>query len=898
MASLSRGKLYSLVISLGVALGVAAQIIAMPVEAQEEPAAAATEAESAAGEATAAEPSDVDEFDFDDLDEDLDDEVADEDEETAEDPVEADEYKNAEIMTVTANKREENIQEVPVSVTALGADFVEETGLTDFEGIQKFVPNLAILGGTDTRSTSIRIRGIGSVGTNAGIDPSVGLFIDGVYQGRAGMSMSDLMDIQGIEVLRGPQGTLYGKNTAAGLISINTADPSYDFSSLVEGTLGNYNFMQARAMVNVPIIDERWATRTSFYRTVREGWDENLYDGSRVNDLEKWGIRHKWLVDFTDELSVVFAGDYANQTSDCCVPDIITYEGDSLLWGGPNPQDPPVGFPDRNVNPNFEKMSGFTNPVTPDQTTPGDTYDRFHGNEVTTPKPELRNFELYDGIVDVDLAPRNDVTIWGVQADADYVMGDWSVNWLSAYRAYLSDSQFDGDFSQYNAVAADTTEDLEQVSTELRLTSPMWDHFDFVSGFYFFYMNHYTNGNIGYEQDFADIFIRTQNRDGERGYWPINNNDINRYKTYSYALYGQGNARFLDHWVLTGGLRLSLEKKTVHRRQFSDSNLNAPPISGDDIDEKDERRAEDISGTVKLVYQRDDWMVYGSFATGFKSGGFNQLRTAQDVDPEFDDERAFAYEAGYRSTWLDQDLVFNLTGYLTDYDDFQAQSFDGTSITIRNAGSFYSYGFESEIIWLPIDDLSWRSGIGFNMTRYQDFDEAENTVPNIVERAASWTGIPARPALPGEPGLAPFTFTQRIGVDPAAITYIDDTTAQDLSGKRLDNAPRWSINSSLNYERQIGTTPVKWIAHADYTFRSAIYLNQDLDPVLKQDPLHLLDLRAGIAEETNQWELIFWVRNTLGSEYLVSGFDIPVLGGYAGIHGDPRTWGGTVRWRY
>ena len=211
MASLSRGKLTL----LAILLGAAALTFAWPAMAQE-----ATDAGT-----TASPDSDSDDFDFDDLD-DVEEGEGDDDVEAEEEAAEAGKYKDVEVMTVTANKREEDIQEVPVSVTALGADFVEETGLTDFQGIQKFVPNLAIIGGTDTRSTSVRIRGIGSVGTNAGIDPSVGLFIDGVYQGRAGMSMSDLMDIQGIEVLRGPQGTLYGKNTAAGAISIITKNPS------------------------------------------------------------------------------------------------------------------------------------------------------------------------------------------------------------------------------------------------------------------------------------------------------------------------------------------------------------------------------------------------------------------------------------------------------------------------------------------------------------------------------------------------------------------------------------------------------------------------------------------------------------------------------------------------
>jgi len=847
MASLRRSARLLL---FAIAAAAAATLIASPVVAQD----------SAGG--VAADSSD----EFDEIDAKVEDET-----EASEEAEDETAYKGIEVITVTANKKEENVQEVPISVTALGADFIEEAGITEFGQIQKFVPNLAILGGTDTRSTSIRIRGIGSVGTNAGIDPSVGLFIDGIYQGRAGMSMGDLIDLQGVEVLRGPQGTLYGKNTAAGVINIHTLDPAYDFSAMAEGTIGNYDYMNARFMVNVPIIDDRVATRATFYRKVRDGWDKNLYTGRRVNDENKWGIRNKWLLDLHDDVSIVLSGDYSKQQSDCCVHDIITYEGDSLLWFGSNPYTPPPAFPDRNLNPNFNKLGGYVNP-----TTPGGVWDRAHGAEVTEPKPELRNFDLYDGVVDVNRTPRNDITIWGIQEDMDVVFGDWGVNWLSAYRQYKSDTQFDGDFSQYDAVIGDNKEDLEQFSTELRLQSPFWDHIDFTSGLYFFYMNHYNLGHLGYDQDFADIFIPTQNKDGVTDFQPVANEDTGRFKTFSVAAYSEANIKFLEYWRLVGGLRVSWEKKTLVGSQISNSNLQAPPISGDDIYRDEERAVTNVSGTVKLAYQRDDWMLYASFASGFKSGGFNQLRTAQDVPDEFDDETAYAYEAGYRSTWFDRQLLFNLTGYFTDYRDFQAQIFSGTTPAILNAPGFYSYGFESEIELQPVDDLSWRTGIGFNMTEYQEFLFAENTIDNIVAQAAT-------------EDLAPFFYS---------LSFPDESTAQDLTGKRLDNAPRWDLSTSLHYERPILSSKVKWIFHTDYSFRSVIYLNQDLDPNLREDPLHLLGFNFGVAEEDNMWQVLAWVTNTLDQGYLINGLDVPVLGGFAGLHGPPREYGVTFRYRY
>jgi len=788
--------------------------------------------------------------------------------------------KDVEVILVMANKRAESLQDVPISMVALDGSYLEKAGVTEFAEIQKFVPNLSIEGGTDTRSTSVRIRGIGSVGTNAGVDPSVGLFIDGVYQGRAGMSMGDLADIGAVEVLRGPQGTLYGKNTAAGLISIRTLRPSYDYSATAEFVGGNENTLEGRGSLNVPVIGDRVATRISGYRVLRDGWDTNIYDGDDVNDADKWGIRNKWLFDISDQASLLVSGDYAKEDTKCCVSDIITYRGDSLLWDGFNPPR----NPNVNLNPNWAKLDGFYNPDGPN----------FNGNLVDPPKPRLRNGSLedgrrpgrpFDGKVDVDRAPENEVEIWGVQADLDLEFGDWDVNWLTAYRAYNTDSQFDGDFSYFNAVIADTREDLDQVSSELRLQSPLGGFLDFTTGLYFFYMDHDTVGHIGFEQDFADIFIGPN-------YEPIINNDRSQHRTYSYAGYGQFNLNFSELFRFTGGLRLSHERKTLDGSQVSTSELPAPPVAGPPDFRDEERDSTNVSGTARLQYfPTPELMLYASFASGFKSGGFNQLRTAQEISPEFDDEKAYSYETGFRSSWFDNMLTFNLTGFFTDYEDFQAQSFTGTSIAIRNAGSFYSYGLESDMVVAPLENLLWRASLGFNITEYQDFDQAENTVQNIVDLGAEY-------------GVAPFRFAALVQDridnpdDPNNPVPAGVTTAQDLTGERLDNAPRWSASTSLDYSWPILDLPVNWVFHADYSFRSSIFLNQDLDRRLKEDPLHLVAFRTGIQQEDSRWELLFWMRNVLDEEYMVAGFDVPVLGGFAGLHGPPRHYGGTFRVRF
>ena len=180
-------------------------------------------------------------------------------------------------VIVTANRREQNLQDVAISVAAFTDEFFKNSGTKNLKQLEQYTPSLKIAPVTDSRSTSIRIRGIGSIGSNAGIDPSVGLFIDGVYQGRAGMSVADFMDTARVEVLRGPQGTLYGKNTAAGALNIYSKTPTELFEAEFEGVVGNYDALELRGMVNVPLGDGGNAVRISGYSVDRDGFDDNEY---------------------------------------------------------------------------------------------------------------------------------------------------------------------------------------------------------------------------------------------------------------------------------------------------------------------------------------------------------------------------------------------------------------------------------------------------------------------------------------------------------------------------------------------------------------------------------------------------------------------------------------------
>ena len=241
-------------------------------------------------------------------------------------------------VIVTANRRQQSIQEVPMSVTAFTGQFFKDSGVTNLAGLEQYTPSLKITEGTDSNSTSIRIRGIGSVGTNVGIDPSVGLFIDGVYQGRAGMSIGDLIDIERVEILRGPQGTLYGKNTAAGAISIITKAPSPDaLESEIQLTYNTDQRAEVHAMVNVPFGDTGNAMRLTVFAVNGDHLYESTYTGQGLNDANKWGLKARTLFDTGAKSEgdgfgeFLFTFDYMKEDTNCCGLAIIDYEGLSTL---------------------------------------------------------------------------------------------------------------------------------------------------------------------------------------------------------------------------------------------------------------------------------------------------------------------------------------------------------------------------------------------------------------------------------------------------------------------------------------------------------------------------------------------------------------------------------------
>jgi iron complex outermembrane receptor protein len=777
-------------------------------------------------------------------------------------------------VIVTATRRTERLQDVAMSVSAFGSEFLLDSGISDLTNLDEYTPNLKITPGPSTRATSFRIRGIGSAGTNSGIDPSVGIFLDGVYQGRAGMSISDLVDVERVEVLRGPQGTLYGKNTAAGALSVITKRPTTEFESLLELNYDTNELLELRGMVNLPLGESGHAVRLSGFSVDGDYLYENTYNGKGLNDENKWGGRARFLFDMRGENGDEGFGeflvtlDYTKEDKDCCAFAVIDYDGLSPL-NTPSTNNPSAEWQAR-LGPNdlgrpilqytaFENSEGFAPP---------------------TPDPFSDDYWLNGDML-------SKIEVGGLAVEWNREMAnDNTLTFINAWRFYEADTAFDGDFTAYEASAATDQVDLDQFSSELRLATPGGQTFEGQAGLYAYYseldsVGTFAQGQSLYEN--ATIRIEGTTIDAPMSLlFPEGsvNTDDNLYTTTSFAAFGQLIWNINEEFSATLGMRYTYEKKEREGSQTSDPvpqigdlpPVELPPIAGPNFEYDHDRSDDDISPSLNLRYFfSPDIMGYASVSRGFKSGGFDQRRVAEGDDGQFDEEIATSYELGWKTTLYDRRLQFNGTLFWVDYEDFQAQSFDGAQVRVTNAGDLRSYGTELELVFIPVANMTIGSGVGYVKAEYESFENGQCTIDQV--------------------------FTKYYIVDGAQFgsPATESVCKQDLSGRPLDNAPEWTVSSYIQYDFDVGEQ-LLGIARLEHNFIDKFYLDQDLDENLTNDEVNLVNFRLSLANASRDWDVSVWGRNILDEEYYAWGLDIPVLGGYAGIVAPQATYGITLRW--
>ncbi len=751
-------------------------------------------------------------------------------------------------IVVTARRREENAQDVPVALSVVGGDLVEARGDYTLAAVQQIAPSLQLFS-FNPRNTNINIRGLGSnvALTNDGLENGVGVYIDDVYYGRVGSSQFDLVDLDRIEVLRGPQGTLFGKNTTAGAINITTREPSFDFGGQAEATLGDYGFHQVRGSVTGPLTD--WAAaRISIADTHRDGFLTNVHDGRKVHDYDNFTARGQLLLKPSDSFSLRLIGDYGKQTLHCCV---------------------------RLPSTVFTRYD--------DGTTIANNFGIRAARAGYTPLPN----DPFARRVDVDGAFQAKMNQWGVSGKADWDLGPVTLSSITAYRKWNWHPRNDSDATSLSVNMLNHQENRQrQFSQELRLGSNGDGRLSYVVGAYYFWQIIKGSGAAGYGPDAPLWLFPTADP-------VVSNAAVNGFvarsssdpETKSAALFGQATYDLVPKRLsLTIGLRYSHERK---RGSFSQWWAEGNDLSGLTAAQRTSAIAlrnslnpvigystgftdNSLSGLVTLSYKvTPDILTYASYSRGNKSGGLNLTNIPAGVSPDVGGEKVDNYEAGIKSQFWSGKATLNAAAFWTNIFDYQTaitEQIVGTNSTrnyITNIPQARARGFEVDSALAVSRHVNLNASVAYTDATYIDFKNG----PTPVESLNPTTG--------GSP-------------------------VTDLSGKPLSGVPKWSWSAGGDFAVPLGATVLgdaEFYGRADYSWRSSYYTAVSDSRYSLVPSYGVANARIGVRLEDASLDLSLWAKNLFDKDY-VDTLSVANTGLVTATVGDPRTIGITVRSKF
>ena len=591
-------------------------------------------------------------------------------------------------VIVTATKRTQSLQDVPVSVTAFSDQVIQEAGINNAADLATLTPSLTITVNAQPGTAAFRIRGIGTSQSDISLEPSVGLFVDDVYLNRSGLGMSDLTDIERIEVLHGPQGTLYGKNTNAGAVSIFTKLPnSEEFEGYVEATAGNYDLAKLTVSASAPISDTL-AYRVSGNVHKRDGYLENSA-GKDLNAADDWNIIAKLLYQPNDSFRFLLKGSHVDRDTRCCAADSV--------------------------------QTDLVNAELMDRGLPVDRNDPFD----------------YKIAVDVENVFETTADAMSLVMDYDFQAG--SIKSITAWNQSEGNTSQDADRSQLDILFFDdSVSDGNSFSQELRFSSEEGGQLDYQLGL--FYFESTTNGGkdqpyvflgedvvtIGSQQPNIGLLVVAGSRPGDSLRAKV------KLESQSVALFGQSTWHFSERWRVTGGLRWTDEDKDADLFVDVDSTAPSTALPGSPsllatfttrIDDDFSRNSSDVNWLVNTSFDvHDDTMVFASIATGSKSGGFQTVNGTPD-QREFDDESTISYELGVKSTLLDARLRLNAAAFYSKIDDyqFQQQLETGLGTRVSNEAQVETSGIDFDVQALPLPNLTLTASLLY-MHKYEVTD--------------------------------------------------------------------------------------------------------------------------------------------------------------------------------
>ncbi|TEL80625.1 TonB-dependent receptor [Pseudomonas aeruginosa] len=592
-------------------------------------------------------------------------------------------------VTVTARRREEDSQKVPTPITVLGGETLEAQRISRVQDLQQVLPsvNVAYI---HARQSSVAVRGIGNNPASDGLEGSAGIYLDNVYLGRPGMAVFDLLDIEQLELLRGPQGTLFGKNTTAGVLNISTRAPTFTAERTVEVSGGQDGYFQGRGTVSGPL-GETLAGRLSAYRTRDDGYIKNIHDDNYLNGGERQGARGQLLFEPNEDFSLRWIADYNEEDSS---------NGSMVVYGGA---------------------------------------ERFWQRAALVGASPLRDPQRRK----VNINGRQHVSVHqgGSSLEANWnLAGGYRLTSISAYRYWhftpANDEQLN--VSAINDTGVEVHD--RQFSQEIRLASPTGGAFDYVVGAYAFRQN-LGNKTFTSYGPLADLYLLGANLGALNDTYSKANGKI---ETDSFALFAQGTWHLTERLDFTAGLRGTYEEKNAKVERFAP--LGGAAVGGVGAAVRNGQLGAYDSGDLSqynfapsallsLSYQfSDDLLGYASLSHGEKSGGVNlAVGSAPSAGADsllVGPERANDAELGLKSTLFDRRLLLNANLFWTGIHGYQAttlyQAPGSTQLVqvLANAGSVRSRGLEFEAAALPLRGLTLNFNGSYNDVTYLSFKDA------------------------------------------------------------------------------------------------------------------------------------------------------------------------------
>ncbi len=770
-----------------------------------------------------------------------------------------DEADSSNDIIVTARRRQESAQDIPLAVSVLDAKQLDETGAFNVNRLQQLAPTLQFYS-SNPRNTAVNIRGLGvPFGlTSDGFEQGVGIYVDDVYYSRVASATFDFLDVAQIEVLRGPQGTLYGKNTTAGAINIQTNQPTFDFEGRAEVSVGNYNFQQARVAVSGPL-SEKVAARVAFSGTSRNGTIRNVVTGENIQSLDNIGLRAQLLWEPTDTLKIKLVGDYNKQDAMCCGSVFVR-----------------TGATQRPLNRQFAALAAAQN-YAPPSTNP------------------------FDRMTDLDSNLNAGNVIAGAALKITWDVGPGTFTSVSAWRYWDWKPENDRDFTGLSIVALSQNPSQQDQYTQEFRYAYSGENIDFVLGAFAFNQRIDTQG---LEQHCINSSRWTIAPNNALSNDPSVLNGLTArntqfLKSTSAALFGQLSWKVTDAFTIQPGVRLNYDKKSgfYQRRVFTGTGVE---LTGRETDARsraqlavftpqesapsdtDWNLTYDLTASYELA---PDVLSYATYARSFKTIGINQnglptdangvpIAAAGTIRPEKVDH----FEVGLKSQFWDRKATLNLAAYRTDIRDYQATVNNGQFGVLRgflaNAGKVRSQGIEADFNIRPSERFTAYASGAYTDAKYVRFVDA----PCPPELSGGTTVSAGQtPSAPGTPG----------GLSPANC---------DISGQRLPGVSKWSFSFGAE-----GNVPATFLGQEgevylgyDGSYRSNFSSNPSPSAYTFVDGYSLSNFRLGFRTQGGL-NIFGWVRNAFDEDYFEQLFVGPGNTGLiAGLPGDPRTWGGTV----